>query len=70
MIKLMIGLLAVLSILVAADFFIPKEHVAFPWESIPGFYAVFGLLAAIVLLIVSKILGRFFIQKKENYYDD
>jgi len=69
MMKMMIGLLAALSLLVFADFFIPKEHAVLPGESLPGFYALFGLLSAVLLFIVSKILG-FLIQRKETYYDD
>jgi hypothetical protein len=69
MIKIKIVLFVILALLVSADFFIPKEHAAIQWESIPGFYALFGILASIILLVVSKMLG-FLVQKKENYYDD
>ena len=69
MIKIKIILFVILALLVSADFFIPKEHATIQWESIPGFYALFGILASIILLVVSKILGLL-IQRKENYYDD
>ena len=59
-----------LILLLVADFFVPKEHATLPGESIPGFYAVFGFLAALIILGVSKFLGFLFISKKENYYDD
>jgi len=69
MMKMKISLFVMVALLVSADFFIPKEHAAIQWESIPGFYALFGILASILLLVVSKILG-FLVQKRENYYDD
>jgi len=68
--KLQITLFVLLAVMVVADAFIPKEHTVLAWEAVPGFYALFGVVASILLLVVSKVLGHFFIQKRENYYDD
>ncbi len=32
--------------------------------------AVFGFFGCILIVLVSKALGRLFVQKKEGYYDD
>jgi hypothetical protein len=56
--------------LLVSDFFIPKEHAMLFGESLPGFYAVFGLIATLLIIIVSKVLGHLFIMKKENFYND
>ena len=39
------------------------------WEKIPVFEAIFGFVGCIVLIVFAKILGRFFLQRRENYYD-
>ena len=39
------------------------------WEKIPVFEALFGFIGCIVLIIVAKILGRYLLEKRENYYD-
>jgi len=59
-----------LTLLLAADFFIPKEHAALPGESLPGFYALFGFGATLLIIIVSKLIGFLLISKEEGYYHD
>jgi len=61
-----------LALLLLADFSIPKEHghAVLPGESLPGFYAFFGLAATLLIIIVSKLLGFLFISKKEGFYND
>lgn len=58
-----------LAIVVAVDFFIPRDHGHYPWDQIPGFYAVFGLVACILIVIMAKKLGKLWLMKKEDYYD-
>lgn len=57
-----------LAIIVAVDFFISREHVYFPWERVPGFYALFGLIACILIIVIAKTLGKKWLMKKEDYY--
>ncbi len=59
-----------LALLLITDFSIPKEHTVLPGESLPGFYAVFGLGATLLIIVVSKLLGFLFISKKEGFYND
>jgi len=58
-----------LAIIVAVDFFIPREHAHYPWDHIPGFYALFGLIACILIVVLAKTLGKKWLMKKEDYYD-
>lgn len=60
--------LASLVVLVGLDFIIAK-HPFFAWETIPGFYAFYGFAACAVIIAVSKLLGRFWLQKGEDYYE-
>ena len=45
------------------------RHVIHPWESLFGFYAVFGFVACVVLVMVAKQKRKVRI-RKEDYYDD
>jgi hypothetical protein len=39
-------------------------------SSLPGFYAAYGLVSCIVIVIVSKWLGKHALQRDEGYYED
>ncbi len=61
--------LALTLVLVLAALMLAKQAGHF-WERILVFEAAFGFLGCLLLVIVSKALGRLFIQKREDYYDD
>lgn len=61
---------AILALTVVLDFFIPRDYVHFFWDEIPGFSAVYGFIACILIIIVSKALGRYWLSRPEDYYDD
>jgi len=51
--------------------FVDKEHHAHTAiEQVPGFWAVFGFLACVVIIIVSKWFGHAGIMTQEDYYED
>ena len=63
--------LVVLAALVVWDaLFVSKEPVHTFVERIPGFWAVFGFVACVVIIIVSKWFGHLGIMTREDYYDD
>ncbi len=64
------AMFAILALLVVLDVAIPSYYDRFPWESIGGFGAVFGFVACIVILVVSKALGDVLLYRPEDYYDD
>jgi len=39
------------------------------WNHVPGFYALWGFGGCVVIIAVSKWLGKRFVQQKEDYYD-
>lgn len=47
----------------------PEHPYPHPWDSIPLFYAAFGFLGCLLLIKVSKWLGKTFLQKDESYYE-
>jgi hypothetical protein len=58
-----------LAALVVADLLIHRGHAVFPWDDIPGFSAVYGLLSCAIIIMVSKYLGESGLMKPEDYYD-
>ena len=63
-------LLGVLVVLDALPGVVDKEHAHTAVEKLPGFWAVFGFLGCIVLILASKAFGHAGIMKREDYYDE
>ena len=63
--------LGVLVLLVLWDaLLVDKGHAHTLMERIPGFWAGFGFLACVLIIIVSKWFGHLGIMTREDYYDD
>lgn len=58
-----------LGLLVVVDVVIPRHHPHFLGDLVPGFWALFGLIACVLIVVVSKWLGKRFLFREENYYD-
>jgi hypothetical protein len=58
-----------LGLLVILDLLVHKEHVTFLWDRIPGFWSVYGFIATVVMIVVSKAIGHAWLMKSEDYYD-
>lgn len=65
--RLGLGLLALLFIWDAL--LLDKSKIHSAAESLPGFWALFGLGAAFLIILAAKIIGRTFLQVDEEYYD-
>ena len=65
--KLRISSLAILGLVVLTESFI-QLHPHFDIERLFGFYAIFGFLSCVGLIIFAKLLG-FLIKRKDDYYD-
>jgi len=65
LLRVFYGICGVLFIL---DFILPR-HIYHPWEELWGFYAVFGFVACVVLVLVAKEMRKV-VMRKEDYYDD
>jgi len=39
------------------------------WEALPGFYALFGFVACVVLVLIAKEMRKV-LMRDEDYYDD
>ena len=66
--RLLMIFYALLGVLLAIEFFIHK-HTYFTWEEWHGFYAVYGFVACVCLVLVSKYVLRPLVKRRESYYD-
>jgi uncharacterized membrane protein len=57
------GVLLLLVVLEAV--LIPHTGPVFPWHSVPGYSAMIGLFGCIIVVLLSKWLGRTFLQRPE-----
>jgi len=62
--------LVVLVIVDAIPAVVDKHHAHTAAEHIPGFWAAFGLLGCLTLVIVSKTYGHLGVSTREDYYDE
>lgn len=51
-----------------ADFF-THRHVDHPWESLLGFYCLYGFVACVILVLIAKEMRKV-LMRGEDYYDD
>lgn len=57
-----------LFILVLLDLSVEK-HPHYGWEKLFGAYALYGFFSCVIIVIFSKLLGKLWLQKPEDYYD-
>lgn len=39
------------------------------WEAVPGFFAAFGFVGCLLLILGAKTLGNLLVSQKPDYYD-
>ena len=61
------GLYVVCALLFLLDFVVHR-HVVREWEGFTGFYAIFGFIAYVTIVLTAKLLRKV-LQRKEDYYD-
>jgi len=49
--------------------FFSDPEVHFLWEAFPAFSALYGFIGCIVIIMGSKAIGHYWLQKKEDYYE-
>jgi hypothetical protein len=66
--KLWIAGIAVLVLTVIAELFI-HPHAYFLIAEFFGFFAVYGFLSCVILVVIANLLG-WLLKRKDDYYDD
>ena len=64
------AVLALVVLLDAIPAVVDKEHAHTGPEHWPAFWAVFGFVACVLIIILSKWYGHLGIMTREDYYDD
>ena len=52
----------------AAGLFYPDDA-HFPFENFPAWGSIFGLVSCVAIIVVSKVLGKLWLTRREDYYD-
>ena len=61
-------LYALCAALLALDF-VAHRHVYLVWEKLPGFYALYGFIACVALVLVARGIRRL-LKRREDYYKE
>ena len=64
-----VGLVLVALTDIVVPFLSRGEHHHFSFESWPAFGSLYGLVSCVVIVVGSKILGKLWLVRRENYYD-
>ncbi len=58
----------VCGLLVIADFLVHR-HIYHSWEKLPAFYALYGFVGCVILVLIAKEMRKF-LMRGEDYYDE
>jgi hypothetical protein len=64
--RLLRALYACCAVLFGLDFFLHR-HVVHPWENAPAFYAVYGFVACVILVLVAKEMRKLLMRPDDFY---
>ena len=65
--RLLRGFYICCGVLLLLDFVLHR-HFYHPWEKIPGFYALYGFVACVLLVLAARWM-RGVVMRSEDYYD-
>lgn len=65
--RLLSGFYIVCAVLLLLDFILHR-HIAHSWENLPGFYAIYGFVACVLLVLIAREMRKL-LMRKEDYYD-
>ncbi|RLG34378.1 hypothetical protein DRN97_02615 [Methanosarcinales archaeon] len=50
-------------------YFLGHPHFIFLWDRMPAFHSLFGFIGCVLIIVVSKALGHYWLMKEEDYYE-
>jgi hypothetical protein len=62
-----LALIAVTEVAVRYVFVAEPAH--FSFEEISAWGSIYGLISCVAIVVVSKLLGKLWLMRRENYYD-
>lgn len=64
---------AILAILFCLDphafYIFDHPHFIFLWDKMPALHSLFGFIGCVLIIVVSKALGHYWLMKEEDYYE-
>ena len=63
-----VGLVVLALMEIGLPYVFHEEH-HFPFESWPAFGSVYGLVSCVLIIVVSKLVGKVWLMRREDYYD-
>jgi uncharacterized membrane protein len=64
-----LGLAAVVVAEIVLPLVFHGGHAHFPFESFPAWGSLYGLVSCIAIIVVSKLLGKAWLMRREDHYD-
>ena len=65
--RLLTGFYIICALLFVLDFAVHR-HISHSWENLFSFYAIYGFVACVVLVLIAKEMRKV-LMRKEEYYD-
>jgi hypothetical protein len=63
-----------LAVIALAEIVLPlifhDEQSHFSFENFPAWGSIYGLLSCVAIIVVSKLIGKLWLMRREDYYDD
>ena len=64
-----VGLAALAVSELAVPHLLETDPAHFWFEDIPAWGSIYGLISCVAIIVVSKLLGKLWLARRENYYD-
>ena len=63
-----LAVVALAEIVLPRIFPVGESH--FSFEAFPAWGSLYGLISCIAIIVVSKLIGKLWLMRREDYYDD
>jgi len=64
-----VGLATVAVAETVLPFMFPGDHSHFGFERFPAWGSLYGLASCVVIIVVSKFIGKLWLMRREDHYD-
>ena len=64
-----VGLALVVLAELALPYLLQDEHHDFSFEGWPTFGSLYGLVSCVAIIVLSKLIGKAWLMRREDYYD-
>ena len=63
------GLVVVIVVEIALPFVFGGGHAHFSCESFPAWGSIYGFVSCVAIIVVSKLIGKAWLMRREDHYD-